>query len=706
MSMFRKPGDSSSSEDDTLDTREETSVGAEDNLLSRINTLESTSSAPLTLQSGGPSPLNRPGISRTNTGNNVRDLLLHSLLEEKALTEAAEHLGKSKTDQEVIALAQQTYRGLVRQFPNQLDENYDSDEMRQQRATAKEGINRATRMHLTGLSAAATAAGTAAAAEVSQALVARPSFLDLPTDVPSPFSREIETLHDLYRQLPSSVQGHTAIHNNRYAREYEEIEMVGKGGYGKVYKVKHKLDNAFYAVKRIVIGANKLQKIRERGDEELRCILEEVRSLARFEHTNIVRYHGAWMEFTADVADMTISSTAKVTRPNRLLVHASEPSFSTGPADRMYESFGSLDIDDPFERAHLETAGYVHFEDSDTGAGADESKGQSTGAPMQEKGLKGKKRRGSQATIATVSSTKSRLSAVEDVDEEEDEDIETIPRTHEPTFEESESIATDTDAQNQLIAARIPGPALTLNVQMSLYSTNLAAFLSTEQEHPTHCFHPCISLELLNEVIKGVEYLHDRGVVHRDLKPANIFLSLSDDRRPPAGSVDLSSCCSCSGRKCVHVTPKIGDFGLVAALGDATTKPVGTEFYRPTIVSKISEKLDVFALGVVAFEMLHRFGTRMERVEALTKLRRGEFVEGFAAGCGDMEEELKGMIKGMMAVEDEKWSCEEVRKVIIQIVNGLKENGIEPNLPLTLKLSVDAHLSDSTRGYALIEKAL
>lgn len=182
-------------------------------------------------------------------------------------------------------------------------------------------------------------------------------------------------------------------------------------------------------------------------------------------------------------------------------------------------------------------------------------------------------------------------------------------------------------------------------------------------------------MELLKSIISGVEYLHERGVVHRDLKPANVFLSLSTSRAAPAGSVDLASCCSCSTRNSLHLTPRIGDFGLVAALSDgcltapAAARPVGTEFYRPPAGGKISEKLDVFALGVIAFEMVQRFGTRMERVEALTKLRRGEFPADFTDTIDANGDRVQDMISAMVnGNEDERCSCEDVRKLIERIV--------------------------------------
>ena len=134
-----------------------------------------------------------------------------------------------------------------------------------------------------------------------------------------------------------------------------------------------------------------------------------------------------------------------------------------------------------------------------------------------------------------------------------------------------------------------------------------------------HCFHPKISLQILQKILKGVQYLHVQNVVHRDLKPANVFLSIYQSSFRPSGCVDISTCKECGWReqKFVYVNPRIGDFGLVTTLAQPDALPpqvasraVGTEFYRPPVSSGISsEKLDVFALGVIAFELLHRFDT-------------------------------------------------------------------------------------------------
>ncbi len=82
---------------------------------------------------------------------------------------------------------------------------------------------------------------------------------------------------------------------------------------------------------------------------------------------------------------------------------------------------------------------------------------------------------------------------------------------------------------------------------------------------------------------EGLEYLHDRGIVHRDLKPANIF----------AGEA-----------------VNIGDYGLSKAISGSgqndDTVDIGTVHYMAPEIGKgnYTNKIDVYALGVVLYEML------------------------------------------------------------------------------------------------------
>lgn len=671
--MFREVGEDSSSDDSSAPSENIShgrphSSGIGLNLLSRVNTIDS-SSAPRSGQGSGratPHP-SHPALSRNPS--HVRDLLLHSLLEEKALREAAEHLGKDKSDPEVQQLARTTYQALSRQLPGQNDESLTSDLMRPHRAAVQEGLGTATRNHIAGLTSGNDGS--------FRALAARPSH-----------HHSLSALNPLFSSLPTvldyPLQGYPGLHTDRYIREFIELSVVGKGGYGTVFKVKHKLDNCFYAVKRIVVSPSRLQRIQQNGHKEMEKMLEEVRALARLDSPNVVRYHACWLEYTTSPSTVPLSNTT-ILRNDRLLEHDVSNSSSGGQVDDLQADLDSLSVGDRFKSHHTDSDGGIIFgySDSDTGAGAEDS----TSAEAKPRPPQ-RNRSSSQATIGTQSSVRSLLSRIESANGE-DEDIETIPRDHQPqypdpTTEMSESMLSNSDAPNRFLTGLGGGPALTLNVQMSLYDTNLADFLS--QPSPAsanvlqHCFHPCISLELLANIISGVEYLHAQGVVHRDLKPANIFLAVSTSKIPPSGSLDLSTCHGCAPRDCVYITPRIGDFGLVAALGedsftaDTTVKPVGTELYRPEEAdAKISEKLDVFALGVVCFEMLHKFSTRMERVETLARLRHGKYPDKFADRVGtDVQEMIASMVQ---PDEEKRLTCEEVKNSLRRILDRLHSDG-------------------------------
>ncbi|KYQ88493.1 putative protein serine/threonine kinase [Tieghemostelium lacteum] len=94
------------------------------------------------------------------------------------------------------------------------------------------------------------------------------------------------------------------------------------------------------------------------------------------------------------------------------------------------------------------------------------------------------------------------------------------------------------------------------------------------------------------QMLYGLKYIHDKGIIHRDIKPENILLHERDGN--PNGP---------------HLV-KISDFGVSKFLkvGDTTKTIIGTTLYfSPEMVkgeTSYTHSADIWALGVVLYELL------------------------------------------------------------------------------------------------------
>lgn len=145
------------------------------------------------------------------------------------------------------------------------------------------------------------------------------------------------------------------------------------------------------------------------------------------------------------------------------------------------------------------------------------------------------------------------------------------------------------------IAARLNDPAIVHVYDFGEYGDSCYLVMehiegvTLEQYLQRHETTPELTIvKLMRRVARALRVAHDAGLVHRDLKPANILI----DHR---GQL------------------KVADFGLAQQSGDPSVDPQGhfngTPAYMApeccTVGARVDERADLYALGVIAYELVY-----------------------------------------------------------------------------------------------------
>lgn len=145
-------------------------------------------------------------------------------------------------------------------------------------------------------------------------------------------------------------------------------------------------------------------------------------------------------------------------------------------------------------------------------------------------------------------------------------------------------------------------------------------------------------------------------MIHRDLKPVNIFLDSRDQVK--IGDFGLATTSFLALQQCQDVSNLSHNRGEI---GSSLTGKVGTALYvSPELMGKASkstynQKVDLYSLGIILFEMSHRpFSTGMERVEALAALRLPNVtIPSYMANNSDCAQQIK-VIKWLLNHDQSK----------------------------------------------------
>ena len=474
--------------------------------------------------------------------------------------------------------------------------------------------------------------------------------------------------------------------NSRYTHDFDEINLLGKGGFGSVVKVKNKLDGRLYAVKKIRIGNEKqsspLLAVEAHGNEDEddqtnnkstlvinERILREVKTLSRLEHEHVVRYYQAWVEggeqhveswggeiglMTDDVSSQLneahknehISGNADTQTSPTMLTGSSNTTSDTSNTDSSRVGGSSSWFDNDMSG---EASGFGFQMHSDSAFG-DLGLG-NAGALARGNFLDAAAPRKKNSTKQS-DNTNPRKFGLPTSNDEVDPHVssDTVP---------------DTAKLSKRSMYRI------LYIQMEFCPRTLHDRMydpSSPDIDTAEAWH------ILRQCLSGLAYVHSRGVIHRDLKPSNVFIGAD-------GSI------------------KIGDFGLATNNGMSLTSEVPSTAVNPDAILKSSntvsrengnedsvrdqddevllgaddviwnentgapqdlmmdieqttgvgtflyrapeqeggysggyrqgDRSDMYSLGVMFFEILWSFSTRMERAVSLNGVRRRNFPPEF-----------------------------------------------------------------------------
>lgn len=219
---------------------------------------------------------------------------------------------------------------------------------------------------------------------------------------------------------------------------------------------------------------------------------------------------------------------------------------------------------------------------------------------------------------------------------------------------------------NRLVVKNRPLPTthiLTLFIQMELCSSESLhswlrnpARLSVDRK---------VSLQLFSQLLSALTHMHEKGFFHRDIKPDNLMMVFDSIRReptlklgdfglskqldplepviasdPPSASV-AGSKASTKGGAGAKIACEVNEFSsepsepiLSSMELIRHTQGRGTAMYMaPELWSgkRYDEKVDVYAAGIVLYELFHCFTTGSERIASLQRLKEerdvGEHLE-------------------------------------------------------------------------------
>jgi len=469
----------------------------------------------------------------------------------------------------------------------------------------------------------------------------------------------------------SNIDGIPLVRYSRYRSEFHEISPLGKGGFGTVFKCKNALDGREYAVKKVLIRSHLDSNghLPAKFSQKLEKVLREVKILALLDHMNIVRYYTAWLEVETEERD---SSDTPKSHP--LVSKAMSSDFLAGgySCDDMSTSAFFNDSTSPSRKTHglspedkksnmkSNPLGWntfpLEFDESSLGCESMQKKSyralshgisSSSLKSDDDLGFTFERRCSFNASSKHLykhegsCSYQDNLSTIKDRVIDDD-----VISSYEDNSSSADSVSVSNVKKTDLFTKFARGDVTDyeekqksqsgkgclasssdfvtyqrhiLYIQMQLSQKTLLDYFQTREA----VLDIPLSLRMFCHIVRGVQHVHEKGLIHRDLKPSNCFMD--DSNVVKIGDFGLSRESGTQSDYVEEVEINTTTSGIEIGVDQDNTAGVGTSSYAsPEQISgsDYDSSSDVYSLGIILFELCYPMHTGMERFKVFEGIRR------------------------------------------------------------------------------------
>lgn len=482
------------------------------------------------------------------------------------------------------------------------------------------------------------------------------------------------TSRDNTKEMTSNIPFFNSMFLNmsRVKTDFKNRKILGKGAFGHVFQMEHKIDGVSYAVKRIKLSFRDFSQF----EEEYNRVIREVKALASLIHPNIVAYNNCWFELCSHTDSVLDHQSRPFNQTDRYSFHPSmsndgsaysEDAAATTPSTPTTEKSVNKSLLVPYKQTHSRIISASSEIDHPDFIFEFEKESTSVDPTLVRDGLN--------YTVETESNATSRKG-----------------ETQTNHLMLQDSMGNDLIAEDALKSflstiynEKNKRFEIYLFIQMQLCENyTLQDWLWSDERVKENQVDLRKILMYFYQIADAVSYVHSKGIIHRDLKPSNIFLSRAERNEIRIGDFGLSKFVkpSTPGKDSTPNTPLYEATRMFSKTSsfenpfqDDThsggssnhTSGLGTVTYAsPEQLNQCTydSKSDIFSLGIILYEMLHAFKTKTERAFVLQDLRKGKYAPHIlTAFPSEME-----VVKRCLALEtSNRPSAEEIKQMVLKI---------------------------------------